>query len=106
MHAPRSSRLSMHALPSYTDSGLPEVAFLTPRTLRPALSVASSSLWIALWLVEAAPTRLPSARSLEISPPERRGLAHPRRAPVTRGRPSGASRGPTGPPQTVVLPTL
>jgi len=53
---------------------LPPLAFFSPRNASPisaaASSTASSRLWIALWLVEATPTRLPFAIRCAINRPD------------------------------------
>ena len=59
-----------------------------PGTAIPASSTFESSLWIALWLVAATPTRLPSASRRAISRPESEVLPEPGGPWITRCRPS------------------
>ena len=65
---------------SYYDSGLPALAFLQPAIVEPelggrVLDDASSRLWIALWLVEATPTRLAVREQVRDQPAGRPRLA-------------------------------
>ena len=111
---PRCRRTFSTCVPSYSDSGLPPLAFFTPRKASPSSSAPAStsarSLWIARWLVEATPTVLPAASRRAISRPDVHVLPEPggplddelaalereqRARPSPRGR-SFARRGRTG----------
>ena len=72
------------------------LAFFSPRNVTPSSAApsttSSSSLWIARWLVEATPTRLPASTSRAIRRPEVYVLPEPGGPWITRCRPSSDSR--------------
>ena len=76
----------------YWDSELSRLAFFSPWKAIPSsrapLRPRASSLWIARWLVDATPTRLPASISRAISRPDVYVFPEPGGPWITRCRPS------------------